>query len=307
MPIPQAETPMMRQFHAIKREHPDKILFFRMGDFYEMFGDDAVTSAKVLQIALTSRDKKSKNSVPMCGVPYHAYEQYLNKLTAAGFKVAICEQMEDPAKVKRLVKREIVRIVTPGTTVSPQLIEADRNHYLLVLNRSARSRNLGVAFVDISTGEFEVCEFRQEDLSRFYDFAARLKPMEVLLPKSRSETETRFLEELTRRLEELLTRGKEQEDAENSIQLFNFLDPYYFDFDSSTRHLKAHFQTLNLAGFGIEKLDQALAAAGALMRYLEETQKCSLVHITGIRVHHFEQTMLLDETSVVNLELLLPD
>ncbi|SVE34056.1 uncharacterized protein METZ01_LOCUS486910, partial [marine metagenome] len=133
MPVPQAETPMMRQFHAIKKEHPDKILFYRMGDFYEMFGEDAVISAKVLQIALTSRDRKRENSIPMCGIPYRAFEPYLNKMTAAGYKVAICEQMEDPAKVKGLVERQIVRVVTPGTTVSPQLIEADRNHYLLAL------------------------------------------------------------------------------------------------------------------------------------------------------------------------------
>ena len=122
MSVPQAKTPMMRQFNAIKREHPDKLLLYRMGDFYEMFGDDAIVGAKVLQIALTSRDKKKKKSLPMCGVPYKAYEQYLNKLTAAGYKVAICEQMEDPAKAKGLVARDVVRVVTPGTTVSPQLI-----------------------------------------------------------------------------------------------------------------------------------------------------------------------------------------
>ncbi len=131
MSVPQAETPMMRQFNAIKREHPDKLLFYRMGDFYEMFGDDAIVGAEILQIALTSRDKKKKNSLPMCGVPYKAYEQYLNKLTAAGYKVAICEQLEDPAKAKGLVTRDVVRVVTPGTTVSPQLIDPDRNHYLL--------------------------------------------------------------------------------------------------------------------------------------------------------------------------------
>ena len=134
MSVPQAETPMMRQFNAIKRDHPDKLLFYRMGDFYEMFGDDAIVGAKVLQIALTSRDKKKKKSLPMCGVPYKAYEQYLNKLTAAGYKVAICEQMEDPAKAQGLVARDVVRVVTPGTTVSPQLIDPNRNHFLLAIN-----------------------------------------------------------------------------------------------------------------------------------------------------------------------------
>ena len=204
MSVPQAETPMMRQFYAIKKENPDKILFYRMGDFYEMFGEDAVISSKVLQIALTSRDRKRENSIPMCGIPYRAYETYLNKMTAAGYKVAICEQMEDPAKVKGLVERKIVRIVTPGTTVSPQLIESDRNHYLLSLHGSIRSRILGAAFVDVSTGEFEVCEFRIEELSRFYDFIALLQPREVLLAQSRSELETQFLEQLTQRILQLV-------------------------------------------------------------------------------------------------------
>ncbi len=295
---------MMRQFNAIKREHPDKILFYRMGDFYEMFGDDAVIGAKVLQIALTSRDKKSKNAVPMCGVPYRAYEQYLNKLTAAGYKVAICEQMEDPAKAKGLVARDIVRVVTPGTTVSPHLIDPDHNHYLLALCWSPRAHQLGAAFADISTGEFEVCEFPQAELQRFYDFTAQLLPSEVLLAKSRSETETRFLEELTTRMTLLLENGT-SEVVENQphSKRFNFVDPYYFDFDAASRRFREHFQTHNLAGFGIEHLPHGISAAGALLRYLEETQKCDLVHLTSVHQHTFDQVMLLDESTVTNLEL----
>ncbi len=303
MPVPKAETPMMRQFHAIKKEHPDKILFYRMGDFYEMFGEDAVISAKVLQIALTSRDKKREDSIPMCGVPYRAYEAYLNKLTAAGYKVAICEQMEDPAQAKGLVERQIVRVVTPGTTVSPQLIEADRNHYLLAINGTMRSKTLGVAFTDVSTGEFEVCEFRFDELTRFYDFVSLLQPREILLAQSRSEAETQFLEELTKRILQLVSLGNSSESNENLEQLFNFLDPYQFDFDSAEKRLKTHFRTLNLAGFGIEGMPHAIASAGALLRYLEDTQKCSLVHFNTIRRHRFEESMLLDESSVVNLEL----
>ena len=303
MPVPQAETPMMRQFHAIKKEHPDKILFYRMGDFYEMFGEDAVISAKVLQIALTSRDRKRENSIPMCGIPYRAFEPYLNKMTAAGYKVAICEQMEDPAKVKGLVERQIVRVVTPGTTVSPQLIEADRNHYLLALLGSMRSRMLGAAFVDVSTGEFEVCEFRYEELSRFYDFVSLIQPREILLAQSRSEAETQFLEELTSRILQLVGIGSDGGANETTEQLFNFLDPYSFDFDSAEKRLKTHFRTLNLAGFGIDQMPHAVASAGALLHYLEETQKCSLVHLNAIRRHRFDESMLLDESSVVNLEL----
>ena len=204
MSVPQAETPMMRQFNAIKREHPDKLLFYRMGDFYEMFGDDAIVGAEILQIALTSRDKKKKNSLPMCGVPYKAYEQYLNKLTSAGYKVAICEQLEDPAKVKGLVTRDVVRVVTPGTTVSPQLIDPDRNHYLLAINVVLRSKCIGIAFADLSTGEFEVAEFNLDESNLFYDFLAQLSPQEVILTQSRSEAESIFLEEIVQHMTQLL-------------------------------------------------------------------------------------------------------
>ena len=317
MSVPQVETPMMRQFNAIKREHPDKLLFYRMGDFYEMFGDDAIVGAKVLQIALTSRDKKK--SLPMCGVPYRAYEQYLNKLTSAGYKVAICEQMEDPAKAQGLVARDVVRVVTPGTTVSPQLIDPDRNHYLLAINVVLRSQCLGIAFADLSTGEFEVAEFNLHETHRFYDFLAQLTPQEILLTQSRSEAESLFLEELVQRMTQLLDREnttdassavtlkKEASLAEGQVfpstGLFNFIDPYHFDKEATERSLKNHFETLNLSGFGVDDLPHGISAAGALLRYLEETQKCDLSHFTALRRHSFEKTMLLDEATVANLEL----
>ena len=319
MSVPQVETPMMRQFNAIKREHPDKLLFYRMGDFYEMFGDDAIVGAKVLQIALTSRDKKKNKSVPMCGVPYKAYEQYLNKLTAAGYKVAICEQMEDPAKAEGLVARDVVRVVTPGTTVSPQLIDPDRNHYLLAINVVLSAQCLGIAFADLSTGEFEVAEFHLNESHRFYDFLAQLTPQEILLTQSRSEAESRFLEELVQRMTQLLEKENTVEvDSAVSSQLeaglpsgqvflsagrFNFIDPYHFDPEATQRNLKKHFETLNLSGFGVDDLQHGISAAGALLRYLEETQKCDLSHLTALKRHAFEKTMLLDEATVANLEL----
>ena len=319
MSVPQVETPMMRQFNAIKREHPDKILFYRMGDFYEMFGDDAIVGAEILQIALTSRDKKKKNSLPMCGVPYKAYEQYLNKLTSAGYKVAICEQLEDPAKVKGLVTRDVVRVVTPGTTVSPQLIEPDRNHYLLAINVVLRSKCIGIAFADLSTGEFEVSEFNLDESHRFYDFLSQLSPQEVILTQSRSEAESIFLDELVKRMAQLIDReniselksnalsdcssGRSNENVFPSTGRFNFIDPYHFDPEATHKSLKKHFQTLNLSGFGIDDSPHGKSAAGALLRYLEETQKCDLSHLTSLRRHTFEKTMLLDEATVVNLEL----
>ncbi|MBF0239559.1 MAG: DNA mismatch repair protein MutS, partial [SAR324 cluster bacterium] len=289
-------TPMMRQFYSIKKEHQDKILFYRMGDFYEMFGEDAVVAAKVLQIALTSRNKNSANSVPMCGVPYHAYEQYLNKLSAAGYKVAICEQTEDPALAKGLVSREVVRIVTPGTTVSPQLLPPDQNHYLLALRVVLPRKIVGMAFVDVSTGEFEVAEFSLDNLLQVYDFLYQLHPQEILLPHSRSEQESRFFEQLQERVQSLSFRN-------GSSHLFSFLEPFYFDAESGMALLKDQFQTLNLAGFGVESLDIALTAAGALVRYLGETQKCGLSHITTIRQHTFDEAMFLDEITIANLEL----
>ncbi|MBS1256302.1 MAG: DNA mismatch repair protein MutS [Deltaproteobacteria bacterium] len=319
MSVPQAETPMMRQFNAIKREHPDKLLFYRMGDFYEMFGDDAIVGAKILQIALTSRDKNKENSLPMCGVPYKAYEQYLNKLTAAGYKVAICEQMEDPAKAQGLVNRDVVRVVTPGTTVSPQLIDPDRNHYLLSVNVVLRSKCLGIAFADLSTGEFEVAEFQLNESHRFYDFLAQLTPQEIILTQSRSEAESMFLEELVQRMGQLLDRSNRveidsitypgkgteipNEKVFPSTGRFNFIDPYYFDPAATQRSLKKYFRTLNLSGFGIDDLPHGISAAGALLRYLEETQKCDLSHLTSLRRHVFEKSMLLDEATVANLEL----
>ncbi|MGK5091502.1 DNA mismatch repair protein MutS [Deltaproteobacteria bacterium TL4] len=296
MSVPQVQTPMMRQFYAIKKDHTDKILFYRMGDFYEMFGEDAVVAAKVLQIALTSRNKNSQDAVPMCGVPYHAYEQYLNKLTAAGYKVAICEQMEDPATAKGLVARDVVRIVTPGTTVSPQLIATDENHYLLALYLQLKHKKIGVAFVDVSTGEFEVAQFGLSELTRLYDFLFQLTPKEILLPQSRSTQESHFLEELCRQLNPLAQKlGR--------TQLFNFIDPFYFDQEQSERLLTEHFQTLNLVGYGIAHLHLGIAAAGALLSYLKETQKCELTHIVHIKQHSFENHMLLDEATLSNLEI----
>lgn len=294
---PSSETPMMQQYNALKKDHPDKILFFRMGDFYEMFGDDAIRAAKVLQIALTSRDKKREDALPMCGVPYHAYEQYLNKLTAAGFKVAICEQMEEPAQVKGLVKRAIVRIVTPGTTVSPQLIQPDRNHFLVAICLQLPRKRLGMALVDVSTGEFEVLEFALAEMSRIYDFLFQIAPQEILFAQSRSNGETAFLEEFTEQLEQILPQRTEH------IFPVSFIDPYYFDADASEKLLKSHFKTFNLSGFGIEALKLGIAAAGALLRYLMETQKCDLEHLTRIKPHSFEKLMLLDETTLSNLEI----
>jgi len=169
----------------------------------------------------------------MCGVPYKAYEQYLNKLTAAGYKVAICEQMEDPAKAQGLVARDVVRVVTPGTTVSPQLIDPNRNHFLLAINVVLRAQCLGIAFVDLSTGEFEVAEFHLNETHRFYDFLAQLTPQEILLTQSRSEIESTFLEELVQRMTQLLDKinSADARSVTSSEQISGLTECSGFSFD----------------------------------------------------------------------------
>ena len=294
MSQPASETPMMRQFHDAKRQHPDKILFFRMGDFYEMFGDDAVKAAPILQIALTSRNKQQEGAIPMCGVPYRAYEGYLNRLTAAGYKVAICEQTEDPAKAKGLVNREIVRIVTPGTTVSPELLPPDDNHYLVSLLWQARPPGVGLARADLSTGELEITEFEESEKLLCLDFLRQLQPSEVLLPEARTEGEAEFVQSVLQLLKQLPKVGE---------QAVTIRSAYDFDTQTARQRLLEHFGTLNLAGFGVEELARGIRAAGALLQYMGETQQCSLSHLTSIRQLRRSQTMPLDETTIRNLEI----
>src|SRR5437868_5344504 len=178
----EAGTPLMRQYAAIKKQHPNALLFFRLGDFYELFFDDAVVASRELQITLTSRNKEKEMAVPMCGVPYHAAENYLAKLLRKGFKVAICEQMEDPKVAKKLVRREVTRVLTPGTTLD-QSVTSEENNFLAALARSEKS--VGLAALDLSTGEFRATEFTGEDSEkRVLDELQQLRPREVLFPST---------------------------------------------------------------------------------------------------------------------------
>ena len=297
MGLVKANTPMMKQFNAIKAAHPDCIIFFRAGDFYEMFGDDAVRASEILNIALTTRNKGSANAVAMCGVPYHAYEQYLNRLTAAGVKVAICEQMEDAAQAKTLVKREVVRVVTPGTTLSSQLIEDDRNHFLAAIETRLANKPVGLALADLSTGLFEVLEFPRAELPTLWTFLLRERPREILLPEPRNEKEqaglAAFRTELEERCRVVADAGYVVEEVPSS----------WFEPAAATRRLSGHFDTTGLAGFGVEHLEVALRAAGALLAYLERTQKCEMAHFTQLRQRVTDTAMWLDEATVEHLEL----
>ena len=290
-----SNTPMMQQFNALKAAHPDCILFFRAGDFYEMFGDDAVKAADILRIALTSRDKRAANPIPMCGVPHHAYEQYLNRLTAAGVKVAIAEQMEEPGAGKGPVRREVVRVVTPGTTLAEQLIGDDRNHYLAAIDPRAARKPIGLALADLGTGEFEVQEFA--DPAALLDLLARERPREVILPAPRGEREqealTLFREALRRRLG----------DGADGAPAVDEAPAPWFEAAGAAKRLRAQFGTANLAGFGVEHLQSAIGAAGALLAYLAHTQKCDLHHITAMRPAARGGCMWLDGDSLAHLEI----
>src|SRR5579863_7439638 len=276
-PRDEAGTPMMRQFNALKEAYPDCILFFRSGDFYEMFGEDARRGSEALQIALTTRNKGSENEVPMCGVPYHAYEQYLNRLTAQGFKVAIAEQMEDPSTAKGLVRREVVRVVTPGTTVSGALLEGDQHRYIAAIEPRHTGEPIGVALADLSTGLFEVIQFGAGERERLWDFLLLEQPREILLPQGRSPKDKQDLDALR---EELSRRFKGQAGGDPHVES---AANAWFDFAQATRLLTQHFQVASLAGFGVDGLPAAVAAAGALLAYLRDTQKSDLSHITQVR------------------------
>lgn len=270
-------TPMMKQYLAIKREHPDAILFFRMGDFYEMFMDDAVLAADVLKIALTTRDKGKENSVPMCGIPYHAAQAYLTRLVQAGHRVAICDQVEDPSKAKGLVRREVTRVVTPGTVVEETLLSAVEPSYLATVHGSGD--HYGLSLVDVSTGEFLVAGFDgSQGRSRLMSTLAQFAPKEILLPDSWQDGA------LPGHIKEV--------------------EPYRFDTDAAEESLKSFFKIDTIAGFGEQLNGLALGAAGAALWYLGDVHQGILGHLRPVRVISDEDILILDENALKNLEIL---
>lgn len=287
----------MRQFYQIKEQHKDAILLYRMGDFYEMFGNDAVIAANALQIQLTTRNKNKEDAIPMCGVPHHAYEQYLNKLTSAGHKVAICEQTEDPALTQGIVKREVVRIVTPGTVISPDLIAANSNSYVCGISLNPKDQKAGIAFADLSTGEFELSEL---DVSKSWDALFEVvllyRPPEILVPQVTKDKERTIYDSICAQLSQITTTQGRKPHIDR-------VDPYAFDVSNAQRILQEHFSVNNLAGYGIADQVLGIKAAGAVLRYLKDTQKDSLHHIVAIKQICNQDQMLLDEATIRNLEL----
>ena len=280
----EEETPMMQQYITIKKEHPDSILFFRMGDFYEMFNEDAKVASRVLEIALTSRNKNKTNPTPMCGIPHHSSKSYIAKLIKSGKKVAICEQTEDPKLTKGLVKREVVRVVTPGTILDDNLLDPKQNHFLISLHSNAKG--WGFAALDITTGLFKVTEFHGDNReSLLQDEIEKFDPKEIII----SET-----------LVDEFNKPKWLEDRESSLQP---CEDSTFSHKDSYRLLIEHFKTGSLEGFGCENMKLAISSAGALIQYLYKTQKSTPEHISAISVFNIHNYMLMDQATIRSLEL----
>jgi DNA mismatch repair protein MutS len=277
---------MMAQYLAIKKEHPGVILFFRMGDFYEMFGEDAVIAAKAMNIALTTRDKGSESPMPMCGVPHHALMSYLPRMINKGLSVAICEQVEDPKTAKGVVKREVVRIVTPGTVMEPGLLDEKSFNFLAAV--APGKRGFGLAAADLSTGLFRACEFIGDGaMQKLMDELERTAPKQILIPDNLEEENPPLYVRLA------AVHGRVLDKREG----------WMFGYDTARAALLAQFQAASLDGFGMEGMALAICAAGAAAAYLKDTQKGALTQIHKVTAYHPEGGMALDPATIRNLEI----
>lgn len=275
-------TPMMQKYLETKKEYPDCILFYRLGDFYEMFFEDALTASKELEITLTGKSCGLEERAPMCGVPFHAVDGYLNKLVAKGYKVAICEQVEDPKLAKGLVKREVVRIVTPGTNTNFQAIDEGRNNFIMCI--AYFQGKTGISIADVTTGDYYLTEV--EDNRKLLDEINKYTPSEIICNDA------------------FLLSGIDIEDLKGRMHVAIYpLEPHFFDEERGRKSLLKHFHVTTLMGMGIEDFPSGLIAAGGLMQYLMDTQKTSLEHITHLYPYLTSKYMLLDSSTRRNLEL----
>jgi DNA mismatch repair protein MutS len=303
----EPSTPLMRQYAAVKKEHPTALLFFRLGDFYELFFDDAIVAAKELQITLTSRNKEKGIAVPMCGVPYHAAENYIAKLIRKGFKVAICEQVEDARLAKKLVRREVTRVVTPGTAADSSL-GAEDNNFLAALAQVGD--RVGFAALDVSTGEFRATEFSGEGaLRRVQEELEQLRPKELLYGSAAPLFEgTNRTGESPVPTRAVPTRPvvTPQPRAAGATCTETPLDDWIFAPDHAIPLLENHFGVLSLEGFGLSGRAAAASAAGAILYYVRSTQRGSLDHVDRIGWYERQNCLVLDAVTVRNLELIEP-
>src|SRR5437763_6347252 len=267
-------TPMLEQYFEIKRQVPDAILFYRLGDFYEMFFEDAERAAPLLDLVLTARHKGGENEAPMCGVPYHAADAYIAKLIKQGFRVALCEQIEDPAAAKGLVKREIVRVFTPGTSTESAIVERETCYLLSLVPNGDR---LGAAYLDVSTGDFFVTSYDSPDDAHLADDIARFAPREAIFPR------------------------------ESGIKLpipSTESEPSLFETRAAHDYLSRHFGTQSLRGFGLEGDDPRIGAAGGALRYAAASHRKPLAHVQTLRVDNDADFLQLDAATLLNLEVL---
>ncbi len=273
-------SPMMEQYLEIKRQNKDCLVLFRLGDFYELFFDDALVASKVLDIALTGRDCGQAERAPMCGVPYHSANAYIAKLVENGYKVAVCEQVEDAKQAKTIVKREVVRIITPGTVTDMKTLDEGKNSYICCIYQE--KQGVGIAFCDVTTGEFFTTSIEGDTGNKVYDELARISPKEIIINQG-------------------------FDDVLNIENIFS-VKPYVyyswcFDYDSANKTLCDHFNVITLSGYGLLDKDLSVCASGALMEYLRETQKNRLFHISTIKYYSEKSYMSLDISSRKNLEL----
>ncbi len=277
-------TPMLKQYLEIKERYPGCILFYRMGDFYEMFFEDAVTASRILQITLTSRDKKKENPVPMCGIPFHAAEGYIAKLVGAGKRVAICEQVENPRKAKGIVKRKVTRVITPGLLTIDGGLSSKENNFISAVSINRASKAVSVATLDITTGEFSVTKTNKEEAALAELF--RIQPRELLL--SEKLKETGLFSTIRQALPEVYVNWRPKD---------------VFELKRAGQVLKEHFGVLTLEGFGLEAGDESISAAGALLLYCIDTHLGSINHIRALSPYRLDSYLELDESTVRNLEL----
>lgn len=286
-------TPMLRQYYELKRQCGDALVMFRLGDFFELFGEDAKIAAQVLEITLTGRDAGRAGRLPMCGVPHHAVQSYAARLVAAGYKVALCDQMEDPRLAKGIVRREIVRIITPGTASAVEEGDPRMHRYLAAV--ATRSGAWGLAYTDAATGEFSATEVRgQGAVDKLCDELRRLTPAEILLPASGMGEDGRVQGEYAP-LASLATAPP--------APVFTPLDDYLFAPEEAERRLCEHFGTASLGAFGCEGYPLAIAASGGVLSYLQTTQRAALTHLTKLVSYSVEETMSLDPATRRSLEL----
>jgi DNA mismatch repair protein MutS len=271
----------MRQYHDLKNKYQDAVLFFRLGDFYEMFGEDAKRAAKILDIALTSRNKGGGEKIPMAGVPYHSAASYIEKLIKKGIKVAICEQLEDPSESSGIVERDVIRVVTPGTVIENEILSENENNYLAAVFKYGDY--YGFSYTDISTGEFYLTEFSAEKTNKLKDEINRISPRELLLDEQTASS--KLINELHNQYNFTL----------------NILGQKKFE--RLYQGLLDHFKLKSLEGFGCEEMKAAVYAAGQVLSYLSETQKRTINQITNLKAYHLEDYMVLDSASRRNLEL----